>query len=431
MKIRPSRKESGSVLAACLCTVAIMGITLAAYLDLVAAQNLSIARSQAWNSAIPIIECGLEEALAHLYQNGTNLAVDGWTANASGFSKFRYAGDGWAYVTISNTTPPVIYSRGFAPVPLRTNDYMDRTVRVTTTGGSLFSRGLVAKGKITLSGGVRTDSFDSANTNYSTAGRYDAAKYRDNGDVATDSSVVGAITDSGGVAIYGHVNIGGGGTISTSGNVAIGSRTFIDGGGTGIQPGYASSNMNVAFPDVAAPFSGGAVTPGGGTVGGTNYAYVIGAGNNQLTSVSMSGQQKAIVTGNAVLYVTGNISFSGQSFLYIAPGATLKLYVAGASASLSGQGVANANANATNFFYYGLPSNTSLSLSGNSAFTGVIYAPQADFSMSGGGNNTYDLVGAAIVNTIKMSGHFNFHYDENLSRLNLGRDYVVTSWDEL
>ena len=167
------------------------------------------------------------------------------------------------------------------------------------------------------------------------------------------------------------------------------------------------------------------------TVGGTNYAYVIGAGNNQLTSVSMSGQQKAIVTGNAVLYVTGNISFSGQSFLYIAPGATLKLYVAGASASLSGQGVANANANATNFFYYGLPSNTSLSLSGNSAFTGVIYAPQADFSMSGGGNNTYDLVGAAIANTITMSGHFNFHYDENLSRLNLGRDYVVTSWDEL
>ena len=44
MKIRISN-ESGSVLGTCLCTVAIMGITLAAYLDLVSAQNTSIARS--------------------------------------------------------------------------------------------------------------------------------------------------------------------------------------------------------------------------------------------------------------------------------------------------------------------------------------------------------------------------------------------------
>ena len=45
--------------------------------------------------------------------------------------------------------------------------------------------------------------------------------------------------------------------------------------------------------------------------------------------------------------------------------------------------------------------------------------------------STTDIVGASVSNTATINGHFNFHYDENLSRLNLGRGYTVTSWDEL
>ena len=81
---------------------------------------------------------------------------------------------------------------------------------------------------------------------------------------------------------------------------------------------------------------------------------VIGAGNWQMPTLSMSGQNQAIVTGAAVLYVTGSISLSGQSSITIAPGGSLKLYCNG-SASLTGQGVANTTGSATNFFFYGMP----------------------------------------------------------------------------
>jgi hypothetical protein len=89
----------------------------------------------------------------------------------------------------------------------------------------------------------------------------------------------------------------------------------------------------------------------------------------------MSGQNKLAVVGNAVLYGTGDVSLAGRAYIYIATNSTLKFYVAGATTSFGGNGVANPPGNATNFYYYGLPSNTSLSLSGNAAFTGAIMPP--------------------------------------------------------
>ena len=425
MKIRPSRKESGSVLAACLCTVAIMGITLAAYLDLVSAQNLSIARSQAWNSAIPIIECGLEEALAHLYQNGTNLTADGWTANASGVSKFRYAGDGWAYVTISNTSPPVIYSRGFAPIPLRSGAYVDRTVRVKTQASSLFNRGLVSKSQITLNGQGLVDSFDSTDPLYSTNGLYTATKRKAGGSVASNAGVVNIVL-TGNSTLYGSLATGPGGSIGIGPNGKVGDLTWMaDGTKSGIQPGAFKDDMNVAFPDVTAPFASG--SPMGGSAG---YQYVASSsGNYQIPSLTGSLWVKSNVT--AVILVDGSISINGQDKIQIDPGGTLQIYMKGASAAIAGKGIVNSSQNATNFFYWGLPSNTSLKVSGNGAFKGVIYAPQADFTMNGGGNNTEDIVGASVSNTATINGKFNFHYDENLARLNLSRGYTVTAWDEL
>ena len=67
---------------------------------------------------------------------------------------------------------------------------------------------------------------------------------------------------------------------------------------------------------------------------------------------------------------------------------------------------------------------------GNTAFTGTIYAPTADFQLGGGGNSTYDFVGASITKSVKMNGHFNFHYDENLRRNGMGKGYIPTNWKE-
>lgn len=424
MKIRLAT-ESGSVLATCLCTVAIMGISIAAYLDLVSAQNTSVARSQSWNATIPILEYGLEEALAHLYQNGTNLALDGWTLSSAGYYKFRAVGDGWAFVTISNVNPPVIYSRGFAPVPLKSGTYVDRLVRVKTQGNNLFTKGLLTRGQITLNGNGLVDSFDSGSPAYSTNGLYTASKRKATAGIASNAGLVNILV-TGNSSIYGNVATGPGGTIGVGANGKVGDLAWMaDGTKSGIQPGASKDDMNVAFPDVTAPFTVG--LPMGGVA---NYQYVASiSGNYQIASLTGSLWVKSNV--NAVILIDGDINLTGQNKIQIDPGGSLQIYMKGASAKIGGDGVVNQSANATNFFYWGLPTNTELTVSGNGAFKGVIYAPQADFTMNGGGNNTEDIVGASVSNTASINGHFQFHYDENIGRLNLGRGYVAISWDEL
>ena len=145
----------------------------------------------------------------------------------------------------------------------------------------------------------------------------------------------------------------------------------------------------------------------------------------------MSGQNEMIVTGNAVLYVTGDVSMSGQARIIIAPGGSLKLYVGGSTTSLGGNGIVNNGGSAAGFMYYGLTNNTSVSFSGNSTFTGVIYAPNADLSLAGGGTTETDFIGASISKTVRQNGHFKFHYDEALTKYGPAKGYVVTSWNEM
>jgi hypothetical protein len=51
--------------------------------------------------------------------------------------------------------------------------------------------------------------------------------------------------------------------------------------------------------------------------------------------------------------------------------------------------------------------------------------------MGGGGTTPYDFVGAGVVGSATMNGHFRFHYDENLTRGGPKSGYVATSWSEL
>jgi hypothetical protein len=305
-------------------------------------------------------------------------------------------------------------------------------VRVHTRRDGVFSKAMVADGQIDLRGNnIQTDSFDSGSTNYSSSGRYDPGKARDNGDVATNSGLVNSV-NVGNADIKGHISTGPGGSVSIGPQGTVGSKAWVEGGNRGIQPGYVSDDMNVEFGPVGQPYNG-SLMPAAATIATTNYNYVLGPGVQWwLPSLSMNGNQTMFIGGGVVtLYVKGDVSISGNAYIYIAPGATLKLYVAGPSADVGGSGVINTSGNAINFQYYGLDSNTSLSFQGNSAYTGTIYAPNADFTLGGGGNETYDFVGASVTKTVSMNGHYNFHYDEALARNGPLRDYIVTAWNEL
>ncbi len=420
------RRDQGAVIAGVLLVSFALGFMLAAYLSLVSAQSQAISRSQTWNTCIPVLEGGIEEALAHLYQTkGTNLGSSGWYASYNGYFKWRNVGNGSALVVISNGVTPVIYSTAFLKAPINGN-VIRRTVKVETRRDGLFTKGMVAKGQITLNGNnIVVDSFDSQDPNYSTNGLYLVSKRKANGDVATNSGVVNALS-TGNANIFGRVSTGPGGSVGIGNNGAIGDLAWQSSGVAGIQPGYFSDDMNVSFPTVTLPYGGG-FTPGNAP----GYQYVISSsGDYRITSLSGS----LLVQSNvqARLIVDSDINMTGQDKIIIQPGASLNLYMAGPSAKITGNGVVNQAGNATNFFYWGMPANNTLTVNGNGSFTGVIYAPNASFTMNGGGSSSLeDIIGSSVTKTVQMNGNFSFHYDENLGRLDLNRGFIVTSWTEL
>lgn len=430
MKIR-LQSLHGNALLATLSITAILGIILTAYLKLASANNTSIARGQAWNLAIPIAEAGIEDALMHLnFTNG--LASDGWTMGEDGHTVSRQQILGTnqyrANIYMPSSGWPYIISTGYAR-SFPSGSFVTRTVKVTTKTDGFAFLGLVALGRIDLKGNnILSDSFDSMDPSKSTGGKYDANKAQDKGDVATNLDVTNSISIAN-ANIYGHVYTGPGGTISIGPNGAVGSHSWQQ-SHSGFQEGWTNDDMNIYFPPVAAPFAGG-WTPSSGEVNGDSFDYVLGKENNYYaTSLSMSGKSKLIVTNSTVLFVDGSISMSGQAQIIVTNGATFKIYANG-SASLNGNGVMNYSGNATNFMFFGMPGCTSASLTGNGTFTGVLYAPNADLSMNGGGKSDEDFAGASVSKTVTMNGHFNFHYDENLGRQPNSGIYQVTSWTEL
>jgi hypothetical protein len=293
---------------------------------------------------------------------------------------------------------------------------------------------MLAKGTVKFGGDVNADSFDSTDTTASTSGKYDPAKKKANGYIGTNGKGAGVINAGGSVSIYGSAATGPTGTVTSNGGAKIGDAAWQAGGTPGIQPGHSTDDMNVFFPDVEAPFTGGFSVPSVlsgllGLLGGTNYTYALGTGTYQMSTLNMGGSQAMLVNGDATLYVTGDVSLTGQSYIYIQPGASLKLYVAGQT-SIAGSGVINSTVQAKSFQYFGLPSNTSVKFSGNSTFVGVIYAPAADLTMSGGGSGIIDFVGASTTSTVTMSGGYNFHYDESLANTT-DAFYIASSWDEM
>lgn len=471
--MKTNRKQTvraeGNVLLLAIVTMGLVSFLLVAYLTLVKSQNASVARSQTWNSAMPVVEAGMEDAMAHLNMHGTtNLNCDGWSFDAItlSYSMTRSIGQDFYTVIISNyaSGTPIIESRGYVQAPAilasssvgsagpflasagvaNTVSYIGRGVRATTVRSSLFTKGMVAKDSIDLNGNnITTDSFDSANPLYSTNGLYHSGKRRANGDVAVNSSLVNSL-NIGNANIYGRISTGPNGSVSIGSQGVVGDEQW-HANQTGIQPGYQRNDMNVSFPDVTVPFTGG-FTPGPGDItnitvniatnGGasfttntttsvTHYDYVLEAGDDYQIS-DLNGS--IYVKGSARLYVSSGLSLNGVT---IKAGGHLDLYCGAASVSLSGNNTANSSGSASAFQFWGLSTCTSISLSGNAAFVGTIYAPYAQFRLNGGGNNTYDFVGASITKSVQMNGHFNFHYDELLGRLGGNGRFIISSWSEL
>lgn len=412
------RHCSGSVLLVGLAITGILVLSLLSYLSLVQTQHKSVARSQGWNASLALAEAGGEEALAQL-NPGTILQVTnllggrGWNLNGSFYEPNvnpRSLLGGTYNVRYTADAPPKIYSTGFANIAA-ISATLKRTIEIITTNAPLFSVGIVARSNINMNGhNVHTDSYNSTQAAHSTTnGQYPSGQtsmIMSNGDIASVYGTVNVDT----AVIYGRAGTGPSGSVSWNGSGYISGGTFND--------------FNMDFPDVQVPFTSGA-TP---TKTGNNWDLT--TGNYYVNgNFSLDNNDVLRVSAKAVLYVTGNFSMhSTASIQMTSPTAGLILVVGGANTSFSEVNITGTTAN---FQYYGLPGNTSISMGSNDRLVGTIYAPNANFTASGGGSDNFDLEGAIVVKTVTMSGHFNLHYDENLRAGTPARGYVAISWKEL
>jgi hypothetical protein len=215
--------------------------------------------------------------------------------------------------------------------------------------------------------------------------------------------------------IYGHVMTGPG---TTSSAVQIGSQGAV--GSTlwnanpvnrgKIQPGHWSPNFYLNFPDVQAPTWAGSALPAesGGVITLNGGLYT--------SPVNPTAPLK--ITAPTTVWIQS--SFSAGLVIASTNNASLVLYVGTTNTAnsdtldLSGQSTINSPGSSQNLQVYGLPSLTSIDFTGNSAFNGTIYAPEAALRGGGSGNNDLDTAGSIIVASITLNGHWNFHYDEHL-----------------
>jgi hypothetical protein len=442
---QPSKPEQGNTLLLVLILAGVAITVLATALSLANHRNLIAARASAWNSALPVAEAGIEEALTQIqWSNGP---VNGWTLTNGFYVKTRLnpftgvsvAGNADSYYTvaITPTNPPIITSAGYVSAPLQ-GSYIHRTVQVTTRSPGRFPYGVLAKENITISGGSQLDSFNSSDPAYSTGGMYDTNKAEANCKVVTNSGANNALQVGTGT-IYGSVATGpGSSTFSVGSSGCVGDTGYVNNTldhGT-VQPGHSATNMNISIPDVQVPYTSGvAVTSGSNYLSGTTYKYALGSSNYYVSgSFTISDSSSAmVVTNAATLYVTGDFTIQGSGYVYIAPGGSLNLYVGTTNASgnnkitISGGGIANGTGLAANFSVNGLPSVQTATYSGSSEFIGTSYTPEASLTISG----SSDCVGAFVADNVTLSGGMNVHYDEALGG-GLGLlKYAITTWREL
>ncbi len=293
--IVPKSGQRGSVLLVSLVITFIIGLTLASYLIMTQSQNVSVARSQTWNASIALSEAGVEDALAMLNKNGGNfdtiyywtnsssLNADGWQTLAGNvYHTRRYLGSNY-YDSYITSAPQSFFAA--AGAGSSTPAVIVRQLEVRTKLEPLFNVAMAAIKAIDFNGKrVGTDSFDSADQNYSDPGGLypaDVNKTKAGGDVVTDDIIIGAL-NVGEAKIKGVAKTGPKGTIDIGSNGSVGDRAWVEGGNTGIQTGHSADDMNVIFDPVSLPTL---PTPAAGwpspywwmknvSVNGTVYDYV-------------------------------------------------------------------------------------------------------------------------------------------------------------
>jgi len=425
---------------------AIIAVIGAHLLTGVVAEQRLATRSVYQSVALNLAEAGIEEAMW--------AANNEWIDSTRGWSP---AGDGTGAMILSRTTgltlaqgtgeyhlridqpasaSPIVIALGIVRLPAQPP--ILKQVRVRLDRRAVWANAIVAKGHVTFNGNRTTiDAYDSAvGAWHATANRLDRATVATN--LATNGGVAVNNAD-----IYGYVATGGGAP-QVGPNGSILSATSPSGLSNNVDPSNLRYDFSYNIPDAVAPtataISIGAVTssttlPRPGDTPGADGRYTYSASSVSLTNSTLT------INGAVDLVVSGNVSIGGGSGAIVLTNTTsteLALYAAG-DISISGNGAANPTNSPPRMTFHGTRTaaqaatlgRQQFDLSGNADYSGLVYAPNADVSLRGGGSSG-QFSGAIIAYSVTFNGNYDFHYDVQLaSYQNQQRYFKPLNWIEL
>jgi hypothetical protein len=408
--------EAGNALLVTMLTTGILIAALGSYLALTSQENKTVMRSMCWNNALPLAEAGIEEAMSHLGSNTNGYAVDGWATDGTNFFKQRVLGSDFYNVNFSGDLNNGMTITSTGAVQWADGSYIKRTVQINARKRQMISpQGLVAR-LISLQGSFYVDSYDSSTnteSNPSMFAWYDPTLH-------TAKAFVGnpltSFTLGGNSTVLGYVASARGYAPPTvAGSASVGDLTWF---GKWAQPGHATNGFYTQLPEVYAPYKSGPA-PTSGMISGTNYNYVLA--NNNYFAGNLTIASSLYVTGYARLYVTGAVDVASITF---APDARLDLYVSAPSITFA---PAVYGAAPSQFIVLGLPTCTTMKMTGGNKFVGVIYAPDADLAATG--NSVF--YGAIAANSFKCGGSFTLHHDRGTDKPQPPEPLTILSWAEL
>jgi hypothetical protein len=469
--------ERGSVLVWSVLIIAILSMIAAETLRVTSVKYQNALQTASWQESLLASESGVDLAMVELRKSlfaPPNHAWENWTAppgvdanyslttvpnaglagtpmsiavNVDAPPALIDAGNGWQYYRIRaigtlplTGLPRVSDNRQDARLrklslfwdrftngvlvsrPLLTPE-VSRRVEAIVRPVSAFDQAIISSGTLDLTNqNIVVDSYDSKDPTKSTNGLYDAGKRQENGDIATD----GTLIEAGNAHIYGDVSTNAG-TVSGAANITGVERTD-----------FYQELIPVSDP------SWPSVNPGAFTVTGTttlNGTATRGSANSRyiLSQIALSGGQVLRLAGNPdgsqtyiEVYVTGDISVSGSAQIVLDPGVTAAIYFDG-NVDVAGNGLVNSKNQPQDLQLYGVTPAAGVSehvkLAGNAQLTAAVYAPGHDVTVNGGGSSGH-VFGSIVGKTVTMTGVTNLHYDEALSGSGKINDYKIVSWFE-
>lgn len=342
------------------------------------------------DQAFYVAEAGAKQALAALNSNNS------WRA---GYADQAF-GEGSYTVSLTDS---VVNTALFDTVIIRSAGGVDgsrSTVELTAVPVYKypFRYAMFAKAGILLDRETCTDSYDSDSGSYA----------------LTHLDSLGDIGSNGTVTSSQLVNFGGGISVATPGGITLGAGSTVNGDTTTTADSVQVDPISTAELDWARSNS---IAQTG--MSGSGYTY------NNGTKALTTGSLGAITLTSGVYYFS-SITLGQQSTISLAPNAQVTIYVTG-NVALGKLSTINPSGLPSDLTIYS--TGTALSFNQGNIFNGAYYGPNAHIQY----DQTTQIYGALVGNTIKLDRYACFHYDRSLSRKTHGTtgEMIAVAWGEV